>query len=194
MPSHRLVAADLNPPHQPAKPPGVAQRDVLGAAVVPEGDRAVLPAEAEGEFRPVAELDQEIEQRPALRLGHALKAHRVGRVDEQHLAAGLGMSAHHRMHAARLAPVRAVAVPGRAALVLPGLRAGHHDVAVHGAEPAQHPLHAVRQRVVGEVLVGEHGVAAIGRNIDAVEDGAHRRPRSPPQGHIVVSACQSSPT
>ena len=76
-------AADLDAAHQAAERAGVAERDVLGAAVVPEGDRALLPAEAEGEFRPVAVLEQEVEQRLALGLGHALDADRVGRVDEQ---------------------------------------------------------------------------------------------------------------
>src|SRR6185369_10186094 len=66
--------ADLDATHQAAKRPGVAQRDVLGAAIVPEGDRSLLPAEAEGEFRPVAVLEQEIEQRLALGRGHALDA------------------------------------------------------------------------------------------------------------------------
>src|SRR5213075_1920636 len=55
-------AADLDAAHQAAERAGVAQRDVLGAAIVPEGDRAVLPAEAEGEFRPVAMLEQKVEQ------------------------------------------------------------------------------------------------------------------------------------
>ena len=74
---------DLDAAHQAAERAGVAQRDVLGAAIVPEGDRALLPAEAEGEFRPVAVLEQEVEQRLALGRGHALDADRVGRVDEQ---------------------------------------------------------------------------------------------------------------
>ena len=41
--------------------------------------------------------------------------------------------------------------------------------------PVEQLLHGRRERLVGEVLVGEHGVAAIGRHVDAVEDRAHRR-------------------
>ena len=41
--------------------------------------------------------------------------------------------------------------------------------------PDEHLLHAVGQRLVGEILVGEQRVAAVGRHLDAVEDGAHRR-------------------
>src|SRR4029453_10517262 len=138
--SYRLIAADLDAPHDAGERAGIAERDVLGAAVVPEGDRALLVAEAESEFRPVAVLEQEIEQGLALGLGHAFEAHGVGLVDEQHLAAGLGIGAHHGMGRARLAPVRTVAMLGGAALVLLGLRARHHDVGVYGPEPRQHLL------------------------------------------------------
>src|SRR5262245_37176741 len=75
--SHRLVTADLDASQQAAERAGVAERDVLGAAIVPERDRALVPAVAEGELRPVAVLEQEVEQRPALGFGHALEAHRV---------------------------------------------------------------------------------------------------------------------
>src|SRR6185503_18591177 len=51
-------AADLDAAHQAAERAGVAERDVLGAAIVPEGDRALLPAEAKGEFRPVTVLQK----------------------------------------------------------------------------------------------------------------------------------------
>src|SRR5476649_1571987 len=80
--SDRHVAADLDAAHQAPERPGIAQRNMLGAAIVPEGDRALLPAEAEGEFRPVAVLHQEVEQGLALGRCHALEAHRVGLVDE----------------------------------------------------------------------------------------------------------------
>src|SRR5205823_9459990 len=87
----RPVAGDLHPAHQPAERPGIVYREVLDRAVVPERHRAVPPAEAAGEFGPVAMVEQIVEQGPALRLGHALEAHRVGAVYEEELAPGLGM-------------------------------------------------------------------------------------------------------
>ena len=64
------------------------------------------------------------------------------------------MGPHHRMDDTRLTAV---------------------GMAMHGVEPIQHLLHGARQRLVGQVLVGEQRVAAIGWHVDAVEDGAHRR-------------------
>src|SRR5689334_11439595 len=77
--SIRSVTRDLHPAHDAAKWTGVVDRDVLDAAIVPERHRAGLPAEAAGKLRPMAVLEQIVEQRLALRLGHVLEADRVGR-------------------------------------------------------------------------------------------------------------------
>src|SRR6516165_596197 len=47
----RTVAGQGYPVHDPAEAVIVVDRVVLGAAIVPEGKRAHLPAEAAGEFR-----------------------------------------------------------------------------------------------------------------------------------------------
>src|SRR5436190_2302811 len=97
-------AGDLRAAHDAAERAGVVDGEVLADAVVPKGDRARLPAEAAGELGPVSVLEQIAEQRLALLLGHAFEADRVGGVDEQLLAAGLGVPHHDGVHAHRLAP------------------------------------------------------------------------------------------
>src|SRR2546421_9292813 len=66
----RALARDSRAMHQAARAVVVVDGIVHGAAVVPDRERAGLPAEAAGEFRPGAVLVEEIEQRPALRLAH----------------------------------------------------------------------------------------------------------------------------
>src|SRR5579872_1052047 len=112
-----LVAGELRPAHHPAVGAGVVDRQVLDRAVVPECHRAFFPAEAAGEFGAVAVLEEVIEQRPRLLLGHALEADRVGLVDVEQLAAGLGVGAHYGVQVDRLAPAIVAAHLGRAVLV-----------------------------------------------------------------------------
>ena len=92
-----LVPGNLNAAHVALELAGIVEGQMLGATVVPKGDRAGGPAEAAGEFLPMAMIQQEFQQRAAFLLAHVLKADRVAVVDEQQLAAGLRMGAHHRM-------------------------------------------------------------------------------------------------
>src|SRR6185436_12352761 len=105
-----------------------------GAAVVPDRDRAGLPAEAAGEFGARRMPQEEFEQRGALPGCHPGKALRVGLVDEQRLAAGFGVRAHDRMLGYGLAPVRILADLVRAVLVAGSLRPRDGDVAMHGSQ------------------------------------------------------------
>ena len=98
-------------------------------------------------------------------------------VHEQALPAGLGMGADHRMDALGRPPDRILAHADGASGVQPGLRTCDADVAVDDAKAGQHRLHAVGEAFVGEVLIGEQRVAAIGRHVERIEDGAHRRLR-----------------
>src|SRR5262245_32368777 len=68
--SGRLVPRDLHASHETPERAGVLDRQVLHAAVVPEGHGAVGPAEAAGELRAVAMLEQEAQERAALLLRH----------------------------------------------------------------------------------------------------------------------------
>src|ERR1700733_14416646 len=95
---------------------------MLGAAVVPESSRSVSPSKSAGELRPMAVLQQILQQRSALRFRPALEADGVGAVDEQQLAAGFRVRAYHRMEADRFAPVSILAHLGRSLRVHPGLR------------------------------------------------------------------------
>src|SRR5438034_9604044 len=90
----RLIAGQGHPVHDPAEAVVIVDRVVLGAAIVPEGERADLPAEAAGEFRPGLLREQEAQQRRALLLGHSLEAQRVAAIDVERLPPGLGMGAH----------------------------------------------------------------------------------------------------
>ena len=75
----------------------VVHRVVLSAAVVPERERARLPAKAAGEFRPDLMLEEKLEQGPALLLAQSLEVRRVADVDEKRLASGFRMGARDGM-------------------------------------------------------------------------------------------------
>ena len=96
-------------------------------------------------------------------------------IDVEQLAPGLGVRDDHGMRRDRLFPICVLAHFRRAERVLIGLRSGDLAVRVQGAQARQQFLHAVREGLVGEVLVGEDGVAAERRHVEGVENGAHRR-------------------
>ena len=159
--------------HHAAKAVIVVDRVVLGAAIVPQRDRAGLPAETAGEFRARRVGEKIAEQRRALLDRHVLEAQRVPAIGVERLAAGLGMRAHHRMLGDILLPrvgLRAVAHAVLARLRDVGLGGGiHHD------EPVEHAPHAVRQRLVGAIHVGEQRIAAARRRFARDQHGRHRR-------------------
>ena len=97
-------------------------------------------------------------------------------VDEQAFAARLGMGADHRVAAAGFAPGAVGPHRGRPfAARHRRVGAGHFAVAVDAFQPGEQGFHALGQPFVGEILIGEQGVAAIGRHVEGVEQGAHRR-------------------
>src|SRR3546814_8599942 len=71
--SGRLVAGQRHPVHEPTEAVVVVDRIVLGATVVPEGDGARRPAEPAGELGLHLVAEQELQDRRALLLGHALE-------------------------------------------------------------------------------------------------------------------------
>src|SRR5438067_12169196 len=93
----RNLRAYREPPHAPALPVVVVDREVLRAAVVPDRERARRPSHAAGEFRPRLVLLQESDERPALGFAHVLEADGVAAADIERLAASIGMRAHHGM-------------------------------------------------------------------------------------------------
>src|SRR5215475_14265314 len=123
--SQQARATDLGAAHQAAEGAGVVNGEVLAAAVVPEGDRTGLPAEATGELGAMTVLDEIVEERTALRFRHALEALRVGAVDIEQLAPGFGVRDHHRMCGDRLPPIRIFAHLGGALRVPVGTGSGH---------------------------------------------------------------------
>ena len=79
------------------------------------------------------------------------------------------------MDADRFLPVGVFTHLGGSVGVHAGLRTGDHAVGVDGAQAFQRALHAVGEGFVGEVLVGEQRVAAVGGNLDRIQDGAEGR-------------------
>src|SRR5438046_8797736 len=70
---------------------------MLGRAIVPEGERAWAPAEPAGEFGTDLMLEQEVQDRRALGLGHALEVRGMRHIDIEAAASGLGMGANDGM-------------------------------------------------------------------------------------------------
>src|ERR1043166_1121279 len=93
----RRLRPGRQPPHAATLAVIVVYREVLRAAVVPDGKRARRPLHTAGELRPRLLLLQKLDERPALRFGHVLEADGVAAADEERLASGVGMRAHHRM-------------------------------------------------------------------------------------------------
>src|SRR5260370_9887414 len=89
--SARLVARQRHPVHDPAETVVIVDRVVLGAAIVPEGERADRPAEAAGEFGPRLMREPKAQQGRALLLGHSLEPHGTPAIDALRLLRGLGM-------------------------------------------------------------------------------------------------------
>ncbi|MEA3220990.1 MAG: hypothetical protein OZX49_02105 [Immundisolibacter sp.] len=118
--------------------------------------------------------EQVVQQRRALVLGHVLETHRVAAVDIQQLAAGFRMRAHHRVHGAeRGAGGEPGAAFGQAILARLGdIGLGR---AVDGAQTVQHPAQTVRQRLVGQVHVGEQRVAPDRRQLARQQHGGDGR-------------------
>jgi hypothetical protein len=88
--------------HDAAEAVVVVDRVVLGAAIVPERDRADLPAESAGEFRALLVGEQILQQRCALFLHHVVEAH-LAAIDVERPSAGLGVGADDRVQGLILA-------------------------------------------------------------------------------------------
>src|SRR6516162_262955 len=170
----RPVAAEGDAVHDAALALVVVDRVMLGAAIVPERDRADLPAEAAGEFRTLVVREQILQQRCALLFGHVLEAHRMAAVDIKRPAAGLRVGSDHGM----LGHVFALGVGsgGIADAVLAGLHNVGLGRGIGRDEAIEQPLHPWRQGLVGEIHVRKQGVAAIGRQFARDQHCAHRRP------------------
>src|SRR5665647_2103139 len=95
-PSHRPFALHCHPRARTRVRPVVPQRAVLGAAVVPERDRILAPAEAALEQRIFHVLVEVFQDRAALVAGDADDVAGETAVDVERLLAGHRVGAHHR--------------------------------------------------------------------------------------------------
>src|SRR5262245_11930954 len=152
------VAGQRNSLHGTAIAVVVVDWIVLGAAIVPEGDRANLPTEAAGELRPRLLLAEKIEERRAFRFGHILETQGMRDIDVGCLATRLRMRAHHRM----LGEVFLLGIlpPHVFDAILAGPARIGLQRAVDGDQSLEQALHAPRQCRIGEVGIGKQGVAA----------------------------------
>src|SRR5690242_14016669 len=86
--SDRSRAGNLRAPHEAPEGSRIMDREMLAAAIIPESDRAGLPAKTTRKLGAMSVLEQILEQRPAFLLAHAFEALRVGAVDIKQLAPG----------------------------------------------------------------------------------------------------------
>src|SRR5258708_7687194 len=117
-------AGNLCALHLPVEWTRIVDRQVLGATIVPERDRAGLPAKPAGELGPMAMIHQEVQQRTALLIRHALEPAGIGVIHEQAFAACFRMDAHGRMHVLRGPPVGILAHLARSPRIQSRLRSG----------------------------------------------------------------------
>src|SRR6185503_8679102 len=132
-------------PHAAALAVIVVYRAVLRAAVVPDGQRARLPAHAAGELGPGLMRLQEVDERAALLLAHVLEADGMAAADVQRPAAGVGMGARRRMLGFVLVGVVGVvhlhAADGRVHLA--AAATSLEARAVHADQLVDHGAHAI---------------------------------------------------
>src|SRR5436190_3967104 len=162
-----------DPVHRAAKAVIVVDCVVLGAAVVPERDRARLPGKPAGEFRPRLVLVEILEDRRAFADAHAGEAQRMCLVDVQCLATRLRMGAHDWMLGAQLASSIVATVRARAIPVAQPDEALRRRM--NRFQLRKHPLHAGRERLEGKRRVGEQRVAAARRDLARDEHRPHWR-------------------
>src|SRR5260370_35671973 len=132
----------------------VAQRVVLDAAVVPEGNRVGLPAEPHLEFLPRAELAQEGEDRAALVSRQSVDMGGEVAVDVERLALRHRMGANDRMRCARVD----LAAFGEAhQRVVPAI---DMVARMRRGQPFEIDLPAWGKRTIGRKLAGTNLIAA----------------------------------
>src|SRR3982074_553452 len=98
--SHRPLALHGPPGPGAGVRPVIPHRAVLGAAVVPERDRVLGPAEAALEQRVFRVLVKIAQHRVALVAGNAYQETGKAAIDVERLPSGHGMGAHHRVFGA----------------------------------------------------------------------------------------------
>src|SRR6266545_4955766 len=131
------------------------------AAVVPHQEIAELPDVLEDEFASLADVVELFQDRIALLGAHALDARRHQPVDEQRLATGVGMRDENRVQVVR----DPADVAGMARLL-----GAVVFVDVKRLLALELLLERGRHRLVGLVHVGEHRIAAGGRQFERIEE------------------------
>ena len=145
---------------------------MLAHAVVPEGDRACLPAEAALDLDVPCGLVEMVEQPCALVLREAFDMAGEAGIDVDRPLARFGMRADHRM-----AHRRVLLVQFLGALAEP-LGEDARDI-VHRRQPFTESLHLVRQALVGEVHVCKQRIAAAFGHLARQQDRAKRGALAP---------------
>jgi len=152
--------------HDTAMGQVVVQRIVLRHAIVPEGEAVRLPVPAHDIFGPLDVFVQQLEKLVAFGRRNSENSRGEAGIDEQAVATGFGMRAHHRMsHWRMLAP-------------RPGVAFDSHIVRRHviGRKGARE----IVLRLEGREKIAERlGQSIIGRMLDHTV--------SPPSGGICLA-------
>src|ERR1700756_2740509 len=124
--------------------PVIPHRAMLGAAVIPEGDRILGPAEAALEQRVLCVLVEIAKDRVALVAGNADDVAREAAVDIERLLARYRVRAQDRMLGARIARLVGDAVIGiKATISLLAIMQRGQTIEIG--------FHALRQRLIGRI-------------------------------------------
>ena len=147
---------------------------VHGAAVVPHGEVVGPPRPAHLMVRMFGDLAEHAQDVIPLHVAQPIDVLGEGAVDEEPLAAGLRVGAHHGMLPRRQGDDVPRQLLDSAPAGQHGLAEGH-VVVVGRRQILDHVAHPGRQRLVGGVKAGPERVAAGLRRDPAVQHGRHGR-------------------
>src|SRR4051812_11054898 len=166
-----FLAGDRGAVHGPAMARDIAHRHVLHDAVVPERDVADGPAPPARERVLGGVVEEDVEQDAVLGGPPLVQPDGVLPVHVQRVATGLWVATHHRVQLHAVGVVARVHGHAREHVVdLLHLRRVRVARAVDTDETAQRLLQPARERLEREVLAREQGVAAVGRDLERVQD------------------------
>src|SRR5258708_32966132 len=115
-PKIRRRALDQDPIARAHIRPVIPDGEMLGAAVVPERDGVLCPAEAQVPMRPRAMVEEKFEDGRTLVAGQLVDLHGHAAIDIDELAPGLGVPRDHRMRGGGIDRLSALVVGERAVM------------------------------------------------------------------------------
>src|SRR5580704_16033154 len=170
----RLVPQNRCAAHDASVRQVIVDREMLRAAIVPEGDAAWLPAPANDELRPLDVFVQEFQYGAALARHETIDACRETEIDEEALLASFRMRADDRVRDRRILLSRFFIAIFAGVLADGSLRPERAHEVVHGFVCGEIVAKAWRERIARRRHARPHGIAAGRRKFDCVKDGTER--------------------